>query len=317
MKKKVLVTGGAGYIGGLTTDYLLDRGFDVAVYDNLLYEPRFLKDCRFIYGDIRDTKKLVRLQKDFDEIIWLAAIVGDGACAQNPELTTEVNVHSIKRFLDKTKRRIIFTSTCSVYGAQEGLLTERSRTAPLSLYAATKLQTEKHILAHRGLVFRLGTLFGMGDRYSRIRLDLVVNVLTLKAFRDGRLTIFGGNQWRPIISVRDVAEYLVEAVSREMVGVFNIKCRNIKIINLARKIKHIFPHIQIHATERKFEDLRNYRVDTSQADQHFIFRPRITVEEEVLRMKKVFEEKRIKNFDDDIYYNTHYVKSLLDKNGAI
>ena len=116
--KKVLVVGGAGYIGGITTDILLERGYYVAVYDKLLYESRYLKDVDFIYGDIRDTEKLGKIQNKYDEIIWLAALVGDGACSQDPELTKEINVTSIKNFINRTKRRLIFTSTCSVYGAQ-------------------------------------------------------------------------------------------------------------------------------------------------------------------------------------------------------
>ncbi|MCK4613807.1 MAG: NAD-dependent epimerase/dehydratase family protein, partial [Thermoplasmata archaeon] len=177
--KNVLVIGGAGYIGGLTTDFLMKQGYNVTVFDNLMYESQFLKPCDFIYGDIRDTKRLVELQKKYDEIIWLAAIVGDSACAQSPELTREINLNSIKRFLDATHRKIIFASTCSVYGAQHDVLNEESPTNPLSLYASTKLEAEKYVLENSGTIFRLGTVYGVGDRFSRIRLDLVVNVLTL------------------------------------------------------------------------------------------------------------------------------------------
>ena len=187
--KKVLVIGGAGYIGGITTDKLLDNGYDVTVFDNLIYESRFLKSCNFIFGDIRDTDSLIKIAKKFDEIVWLAAIVGDGACSQSPELTIEINFNAIKQFMINSKRRIIYTSTCSVYGAQKGLLNEESAVNPLSLYASTKLQAEEYVLANNGIVFRLGTLYGLGDKFSRTRLDLVVNVLTLKAVTQNRLTI--------------------------------------------------------------------------------------------------------------------------------
>src|SRR3990167_9385190 len=157
--KKILVIGGAGYVGGITTDLLAAAGHRVTVFDNLMYEKRYLKDCNFIYGDVRDTAKLLKIHKKFDEIIWLAAIVGDGACAQNPDLTKSVNVDSIKNFLRKAKRRLIYLSTCSVYGAQNNILNENSPTKPLSLYAYTKLEAEKLVLKNNGLVFRLGTLF--------------------------------------------------------------------------------------------------------------------------------------------------------------
>jgi len=213
--RNVLVIGGAGYIGGCLTDQLLQKGYHATVFDCLMYEERFLKKVPFVYGDIRDTDALVRLAPKYDTIIWLAGIVGDGACAQDPELTYEINFNSIKRFLDRTRRKLIFPSTCSVYGAQHGMLLETSPTMPLSIYAETKLEAEKAVLDHGGMALRLGTLFGVGDEYSRLRLDLVINVLTYKAFKEGKITIFGGEQWRPILAVRDVASYFVEAVTRD------------------------------------------------------------------------------------------------------
>src|SRR5512137_181598 len=165
--KNILVVGGAGYIGGCLTDLLRSQGHHVTVVDRLLYEERFLKDVPFVFADVRDTDALVAIHQKYDTIIWLAAIVGDGACAQDPEVTFEVNYHAVKRFLERTKRRIIFPSTCSVYGAQDGLLTEESPTNPLSAYAESKLMAEKVVLDHGGLAFRLGTLFGLGDNFSR------------------------------------------------------------------------------------------------------------------------------------------------------
>ena len=311
---KILVVGGAGYIGGITTDLLIQNGHTVTVFDNLLYESRFLKNCDFKFGDIRDTEKLVSIHKKYDKIIWLAALVGDGACAQDPELTEEINVHSLKRFLDKTKRSVIFTSTCSVYGAQHDILNEESQTNPLSIYACTKLEAESYVLKNNGLVFRLGTLFGLGDHYSRIRLDLVVNILTLRAIKQKKLTVFGGEQWRPILAVRDVGGYLCEAITRDYTGIYNLRYENIIIRELAKKIQSILPDVQIEQTEMSFEDLRNYRVDNSKSQLDFIYKPKISIEEEVHRMKLLFEENRIKNTNDDIYYNTRYIEYLI-KNG--
>lgn len=309
--KKVLVVGGAGYIGGITTDILLSRGYEVAVFDKLLYETRYLKDVKFFYGDIRDTTTLNKIQKKYDEIIWLAALVGDGACAQDPELTKEINVTAIKNFIDTTKRRIIFTSTCSVYGAQEGLLNENSPTNPLSAYAVTKLEAEKIVLDNNGLAFRLGTLFGLGDRYSRIRLDLVVNILTLRAYRDRKLTVFGGEQWRPLLAVSDVAEYLVEAVEKKQNDVFNIKYQNYRLNDIAKEIKTNFTDVSLEVTDMKFEDLRNYQVSSDKVEKVFDFRPSKTVSQEVKKMLALFEEHRIKNSDDSIYYNAMHVQGLV------
>lgn len=310
--ERVLMIGGAGYIGGITTDIIMEKGFSVTVYDNLLYESRFLKKCDFICGDIRDTKNLVKIHSKYDHIIWLAAIVGDGACQHSPNLAQEINVDSVKRFLDETNRRVIFTSTCSVYGSQNGLLSEFSDTNPLSVYAITKLETEKHVLNHDGLVFRLGTLFGLGDRFSRIRLDLVVNILTLRALKQKKLTLFGGEQWRPILAVRDVAGYIAESITRDYSGIYNLKYKNIIISDLAKGIQSIFPYTQIEYTNMTFEDTRNYRVDSSKSDRDFIFRPSTSIKEEVNKMAKLFLERRIKNTDDELYYNTRYVNSLIN-----
>lgn len=314
--ESVLVVGGAGYIGGLTTDILIEKGYTVTVYDSLLYENRFLKNCDFIYGDIRNTDKLLGIQKKYDHIIWLAAIVGDGACAQSPELTTEINVNSLKRFLVNSKRRVIFTSTCSVYGAQNGLLSEESLTKPLSLYASTKLESEKYVLDNNGLVFRLGTLFGLGDHFSRIRLDLVVNILTLRAMLYKKVTVFGGEQWRPILAVKDVAGYLLESITRPYNDIYNLKYENVIILDLAKRIKSVFPEMAIEKTDMSFEDLRNYRVDNSKVKKDFIYNPKISVEEEVNRMKNLFKEHRIKNVNDDVYYNTRHVESIVKNGGS-
>jgi nucleoside-diphosphate-sugar epimerase len=179
--KKVLIVGGAGYIGGFLTD-VLRHEYDVTVYDSLVYETRFLKDIPFVNGDIRNTALLKRYLDESDIVIWLAAIVGDGACAVDPDLTLDINLRCVRWLMDNYDGKIIFASTCSVYGANNNYLDETSGTCPLSLYATTKLDAEKAVLARPGnLAFRLGTLYGVGDSHSRIRMDLVANVLTYRA----------------------------------------------------------------------------------------------------------------------------------------
>jgi len=310
--KNVLVVGGAGYIGGCLSDMLIEKGYNVTVFDRLLYEDRFLKEVPFIFGDIRDTDTLVSLSPKYDTIIWLAAIVGDGACSQDPALTHEVNYLAVKRFLDKTKRRIIFPSTCSVYGAQDGLLSEESPTRPLSAYAETKLLAEKTVLDHGGMAFRLGTLFGLGDHYSRLRLDLVLNVLTYKALSEGKITVFGGDQWRPVLAVKDVAAYFVEAVTRDYNDVYNLSMKNIRIKDCAGVYKNIFPELVVEIVDSKFEDLRNYQVTNDKSEKAFIFKPKVSIEAEVHRMVELLKARRIKNPLDPRYYNTHFVKATLD-----
>lgn len=313
---KVLVVGGAGYIGGLTCDYLIRDGFDVTVYDNLLYEKRYLKDINFIYGDIRDTDKLIEISKQHDIIVLMSALVGDPACSVDPILTEEINYKSIKNFCDRIEddKHLIFMSTCSVYGNQDEILNEDSSTNPLSSYASTKLNSEKCIEKKNGTIFRLGTVFGLGDYHSRIRMDLVVNVLTMKSVRDGIITVNGGNQWRPIISVIDIAEYIVEVCKKQYRGTFILSKENILIKDLANRIINIIPNTKIKFTEMSFQDSRNYRVDNSKSLKTFIYRPKIEVEDEVLRIKKLFDENRIQNPEEDLYHNGIFLTNQKKQN---
>ena len=183
---RAVVVGGAGYVGRITVDMLLEERHDVLVYDALLYEESYRKPVSFVYGDVRDYDTLLPYLQWADAVVWLAALVGDGACALNPKITSEINLDAVKWMAAHYDGRIVFPSTCSVYGAQGKELNEESPTSPLSVYATTKLKAESCLRPKNSIIFRLGTLFGVGDLYSRIRLDLVVNFLTLRAALDGR-----------------------------------------------------------------------------------------------------------------------------------
>ena len=312
MKKKVLLIGGCGYIGGYTSSLFSSKNFDVTVYDNLLYEDRFLKEINFIYGDIRETDKIVKISENFDILIIMAALVGDPACSVDQNLTNEINFESVKRLCENIDESVhfIFMSTCSVYGAQDGLLNEDSPTNPLSTYASTKLMAEEYISKRKGTIFRLGTVYGLGDNFSRIRMDLVVNVLTMKAISDGEITINGGEQWRPIISVIDIAEYVCEACKNQYEGIFVLSKENVIIKNLGERVAKIIPDTKINYTEISFQDARNYRVESNKANNTFEYKPVVSVEDEVLRMKNMFDEKRIKNPLQAVYHNGKYLSNL-------
>lgn len=249
------MVGGAGYIGGAVTDLLPNA----RVYDNLLYENEYRKANPFILGDLRDREKLKEQLDWADAVIWLAGIVGDGACAHDPELTYELNTASVKWLSDNFDGRIVFPSTCSVYGAQDGLLDESSPTNPLSAYASSKLQAEQYLKDKNAMIFRLGTVFGVSDEFSRVRLDLVVNTMTAKAYSEGKLKVFGGEQYRPLIHVRDIADHMVEALTSDISGVHNLAYENYKISDLAKEVAAI-TGAEIETVDIKFEDNRNYRI---------------------------------------------------------
>lgn len=309
---KVLVCGGGGYLGGLTCD-ILSKEHKVLVYENLLYEDRFLKYIPFVFGDIRDTKKVLKASENCDVVILLAAIVGDPACAINPGLAEEINFKSVKDICEQLPKdkKIIFSSTCSVYGANEKFLNENSETKPLSVYASTKLRAEKYVLERNGIVFRLGTLFGVGDSYARIRSDLVVNTLTVKAFSENKITVNGGNQYRPLISVRDVASYISEACHSSVSGLFNLAYVNTTISDIADKILIEFPDVEIKRVDSMFQDERNYKVSCDKALDTFKYIPIVSVSEEIRNLHNLLKSGRIKNPGNIIYNNGLYLAGRI------
>jgi nucleoside-diphosphate-sugar epimerase len=306
--KNVLIVGGAGYVGGAVTDLIHNSDYNVRVYDSLLYEDSYRKEVDFVYGDIREHKKLLEHLKWADTVIWLAAIVGDGACQLNPELTIEVNQESVKWLSENFDGRIVFMSTCSVYGAQDQELDEFSPTNPLSLYASTKLKAENYLKNKNAIIFRLGTLFGVGDLYSRIRLDLVVNILTVKAHTENKISVFGGDQFRPLLHVKDVAQAVLMNLESEHTGVFNLHRQNVRIMDLAYQIRNHFPDMVIEHTDMPFQDTRNYRVCSKKAADTFGFDSTNSIDQGIGELKYLVETKRIKNLKNSRYSNRAFLK---------
>jgi nucleoside-diphosphate-sugar epimerase len=307
MGMNVLVVGGAGYVGGALVDMLLQTKHSTRVYDALLYEESYRKPVDFVYGDIRDTETLLPHLEWADAVVWLAALVGDGACALNPDVSLEINDQSVKWLSEHYDGRIVFMSTCSVYGAQDATLDETAPTDPLSVYAVTKLAAEKHLEGKNVLIFRLGTLFGVGDNYSRIRLDLVVNTLTVRAHKTGRSSVFGGDQFRPLLHVGDAAQAVVGGLERDEAGVFNLHRQNVRIIDLAYQIRNHFPDMTIERTDVVFQDLRNYRVSSDKARDMLGFKPERSIDQGIEEVKELLEANRITDFENPRYTNQMFL----------
>lgn len=292
---KVLITGGAGYVGGWLTDQAIKAGHDVRVFDKLLYEDTYLKEVNFQYGDILDADSLKPHLKWADTVIFLAGFVGDPACALNPDLTMKTNVGAVQTLVDNFDGQIIFPSTCSVYGAQDGELTEKSTVAPLSLYAETKILAER-ILSESGrqsLIFRLGTLFGLSDTYSRLRVDLVLNVLTIRAVLENKMSVFGGKQYRPLLHVRDVATAMVPQIGSSASGIYNLHTVNTTIIDLAYEIQKIVPSSELEITESSFQDARNYMVSGKHVRDDLGFTPQFSVNDGIEEVASLVKSHRI------------------------
>jgi nucleoside-diphosphate-sugar epimerase len=305
---KILVIGGAGYIGGAISDIM-----EVSVFDNLMFEDRYLKPVEFYFGDVRDKDELLSKAIFYDTVVVLAGLVGDPACEVNKELTYDINVKHVKWLAENYPGKIVYTSSCSVYGKNDNLIDETAAPNPLSTYAESKLMCEE-ILKDRpeSLIYRLGTLYGVGDLYSRPRLDLVVNVLTLKAVLNETLHVFGGDQWRPIINVKDVAEGIKFGIENKLSGIYNLSEKNVKILDLALDIVKLVPtEGGLEQTDMLFEDKRNYKV---KADKIYNtgWKPKYDLQEGVLALAKMFKENRIKNIKDELYHNGNFMRKYYD-----
>jgi nucleoside-diphosphate-sugar epimerase len=309
--KKTLVVGGAGYIGGALVDNL---GSDVTILDSLVYEDRYLKKVQFLNADIRDIDNYKDFINGFDNVIFLAALVGDPACAVDKKLSYDINVTPVKWLADNFNGKIVFTSTCSVYGKNDNLIDETAEPNPLSVYAETKLMAEQYLNTTRpeSLIYRLGTLYGIGDTHSRLRLDLVVNVLTLRASLGQELHVFGGDQWRPLLHVKDVGNGIIYGLNNNLTGIYNLSERNATMKDIADTIAQEIPSAMVNYSDIPFQDMRNYKVKN---DKIFAtgWRPSLTLVDGINELATMFKEKRVKEPNNDIYHNGNHIKKLYGK----
>ena len=274
MAERVLVTGGAGYLGSILCEHLLDAGYRVTVVDNLMYgQASLFHICahpgfEFVRGDVREEDLMQRLVKEADIIIPLAAIVGAPACKQDPWLAKSVNLEAVQLInrLRSPQQLVIYPTTNSGYGTKSGetYCTEDTPLEPISLYGQTKVQAELELLETANIItLRLATVFGMAPR---MRLDLLVNHFVYAAVTDGYLVIFEKDFKRNYIHIRDVADCMIHSIQNadRMVGrAYNagLDEANLSKEELALKVKEYVPNFYIHfAPIGSDPDKRNYIV---------------------------------------------------------
>ena len=278
---KVLVTGGAGYIGSVLTEHLLNKGWYVHVLDNLSSGDHslfhFCANERFDFtqGDARDSETVSRLVKDADVIIPLAAVVGAPACDRDPRLAKQVNYDAVIE-LEKMRTRsqlIVYPNTNSGYGSTSGALecTEDTPLEPISVYGRTKVDAEQYLLEKENVItFRLATVFGASPR---MRIDLLVNHFTYCAVTDGYLVVFEQDFKRNYVHIRDVADGMIFAIENreQMVGrAYNLGLddANLSKRELCEKISEYVPSFSVHYAEiGEDPDKRNYIVSNERLRQ--------------------------------------------------
>jgi nucleoside-diphosphate-sugar epimerase len=320
----VLVTGGAGYIGSTLCQLLLEKGHAVRVLDVLLHGGQSLLSLwnnphfEFVHADIRDRRTLRQSLAGVEAVVHLAAIVGDPACARQPEEAREINIDGSMGLLEECRRsgasRLVFASTCSNYGKMpdaDAFVDEMSTLAPISLYAETKVQFEHELLSNGNLdhlictPLRFATVYGVS---SRMRFDLTVNEFTMDMLTKKHLVVFGEQFWRPYVHVRDAARAIALVLSSPAQAVesqvFNVGStdQNFRKIDLVNMIRRHVPEGSVQYV-RKQEDPRDYRVCFSKIRRQLSFSITRTVEDGITEVARLVRSGLVRSLDDPSYRN--------------
>ncbi len=322
--RHVLVIGGAGYIGSALLPRLLAQGYRVRLLDLLLYGPDPIIEwidhphLEILQADFRQIDRVVEAMQGVDAVIHLGGIVGDPACALDEELTTEVNVMATRMIAEVAKgsgvTHFIFASTCSVYGASDHILDEHSELNPVSLYARSKIASERVLMQMSDnrfapVILRFGTIYGLS---GRTRFDLVVNLLTAKALVDGEITVFGGDQWRPFVHVDDAAHVLLMVLQAPLDlvrnQVFNVGSneQNYTIQEIGEIVHSLVPAAAL-VSRGEDADRRNYWVNFNKINRALNFTPKWTVEQGVQQVIQAIKSGKVGDYRDARYSNVKFL----------
>ncbi|MGB9416469.1 MAG: NAD(P)-dependent oxidoreductase [Acidobacteriaceae bacterium] len=321
---KVMITGGAGYLGSILTALLLAEGHQVRVLDSLAHGGESLLGAwchpgfEFVRGDIRDRAIVKAAVSGRDAVVHLAAIVGDPACARNPDLAREINLDAALQLIEESKQagvaRFVFASTCSNYGRMKDAdryVDEESELSPVSLYAETKVAVELALLKSRDnngwspTPLRFATIYGVSPR---MRFDLTVNEFTLEMLTRKHLKVFGEQFWRPNVHVRDAARgiaMVLQSPTAKVAGrVFNVGAtdQNFQKQQLVELIQPYAPDAVVEFVP-KAEDPRDYRVSFSRIAGELGFETSRSVPQGIAEIARLVSERIIGEFDHSRYRN--------------
>jgi nucleoside-diphosphate-sugar epimerase len=325
---KVMVTGGAGYVGCVLVPKLLAAGYKVVVYDLMLFGSEGLpehENLEVVEGDIRDVPALTKALAGVDRVIHLACISNDPSFELDPELSRSINYDCFEPLVLACKnsgvKRFIYASTSSVYGVSDAPdVTETHPLVPLTDYNKYKGMTEPLLLRHQSddfttVIIRPATVCGYSPR---MRLDLTVNILTNLAVNKGRITVFGGTQKRPNIHVDDIAELylqLLETPKQMIAGeTFNAAYENNTVSELAEMVRKVVEKempekAPIEIITSTSNDLRSYHVSSAKIKEKLGYVPKRTVEDAIRGLCAAFKAGKLPNsLTDEKYLNVKVVK---------
>ncbi|MFY7669018.1 MAG: NAD-dependent epimerase/dehydratase family protein [Crocinitomicaceae bacterium] len=333
---KVLLIGGAGYVGNVIAEYLLNHNYQVLVYDNFIYDHNFANEhlidksnYKFINGDIRNLSTLNDLILDIDSVVILAGLVGDPITKKYPELSHGINLNGIQYcidyFDDKPIKNLIFVSTCSNYGLikENELADELFQLNPLSLYAEAKVEAEKYLLNKKdkvnyaATVLRFATAFGLS---SRMRFDLSISEFVKELYLGKELLVFDENTWRPYCHVKDFARLikLVIEANKEKVNfeVFNAggDKNNYTKKMLIDQILEYIPNGKVRYTKNS-PDPRNYRVSFEKVKETLGFEPNFSVRDGIYELVEAFKDGQFSDVESNsLFYGNYFIANQQPTN---
>jgi len=321
--KKVFITGGAGYVGSALTDYLIDNGYEVTVYDLLLYGSKVFssnKNLKIIKGDIRNIKLFRNSVKNHDTVIHLACISNDPSFELDPKLGKSINLDAFEPLVNASReqgvRRFIYASSSSVYGVKnEKNVNEEMSLEPLTDYSKFKVECEKILLKFKSdnfetVVIRPATVCGFSRRQ---RLDVIVNILTNLAFHKREIRVFGGDQLRPNIHIKDMLRaylLILNASAKKVNGeIFNAGWENMTVSEIAKTVKNnVGSDINIIKTQT--DDNRSYHISSLKIKKILNFNTKFTIQDAVKDLTDVFKKKILKDpLNNDLYFNVKRMQS--------
>ena len=329
--KNLLVTGGAGYVGNVLVPVLLDKGYNVTVYDALFFGgdtlPKGNPNLKLVEGDIRDTEKLATCLAGIDTVLHLACISNDPSFELDEGLSQSINYECFEPMVVAAKKagvkRFVYCSSSSVYGVSDSPdVTEDHPLVPLTLYNKFKGMCEPVLFKHQApgftcVTIRPATVCGYSPR---LRLDLSVNILTNLAVNSGKITVFGGSQLRPNLHIKDMADaYLtmVEAPAEKISGeIFNIGYQNLSISRIAEIVREVvqqeYPdHPKIEIVTTPSNDLRSYHINSDKIYRVLGFKPKRSVEDAVRDLCEAFKQGQVPDsLSDERYFNVRTMKSI-------
>lgn len=321
--KNILIIGGAGYVGTVLTENLLEKGYFVTVYDLLIYGNNISdhKNLKVIKGDIRDLDYLKKIVKGFDALIHLACISNDPSFDLDPELGKSINYDPFEKLVKLAKdsgiKRFIYASSSSVYGIKsEKNVDESFSIQPLTDYSKYKAMCEEILNKYSDTNFictsiRPATVCGFSPRQ---RFDLVVNILMNNAYNKKEITVFGGNQLRPNIHINDMclAYIMLLKSDKNLINgqAFNVGYENHSVLQLANLTKTSLGD-DIKITQIPSNDDRSYHISSNKIKNILKFEPKFTIEDAILDLKNAFLKDLFKDsLENEMYFNIKRMKSI-------